>query len=84
MVRPYYLATDSNCILFVAVANEFGKTSTKSSTNEDRTGIIIDPNDFHDSMVDVSEEIGNKSDNSKLSNVDKFSEHLSGRYYYKK
>ena len=34
-------------------------------------------------MVDVSEQIENKSDNSELSNVDRFGEIVSGRYIIK-
>ena len=36
-----------------------------------------------DCMVDVSEQIQNQSDNSKLSTVDKFGEKESGSYYCK-
>ena len=46
--------------------------------------IKVESDDFHDSMVDVSKQIENNSDNSELSqNLDKFDENIASRYYYK-
>ena len=60
------------------------KVSTKQSSIGDGAEIKLESDDFHDSMVDVSEQIENKSDSSVLSqNVEKFSENVSGSLNYK-
>ena len=70
-----------NSKLFVAVTKESDKITTKSSVNEHQGEIKLEPDDFHGSMVDVSEEVEDKSDSSDISqNVNKISENVSGRY----
>ena len=59
--------------------------SARSSSNEGIVVIKLEPDDLHDSMVDVSEQIENNSDTSELlQNVDKCCENESDSYYYKK
>ena len=75
-----YLSNKNNHHLFVAATKESDKITTKSSNNEDGAEIKLEPDEFHDSMVDVSEQIENKSGSSELSpNVVKFDENVSGR-----
>ena len=58
--------------------------STKSSYIENISEIKLEPGDVHDLMVDVSEQIDNKSDSSELSkNVDNISENVLGSYQFK-
>ena len=76
-----YLATDTNYKLFVAVTNECSETSNKSSTSENLDQVKLEPDEFHDSMVDISEQIENKSENYESSqNLGKFGENASGSY----
>ena len=47
--------------------------STNLSSNEDIVEIKFEPDEFHDSINDIPEQIENKSDSSELSqNVEKF------------
>ena len=81
----HYLASDSNYKLFIAVTKESDKISTKSSSAKDIDEIKVEPDDFHDSMVDVSEQVENSYYCSELSqNVHKFGEKVSGSYNYRK
>ena len=58
---------------------ESDKISTKLPSDQDLTGIKLEPDDVHESMVDISEQIENKSDDSELSqNVDNFGENVAG------
>ena len=71
-----------NSKLFIAVTKESDVITTKSTVNEHQDEIKLEPDYFYGSMVDVSEQIEDKSDSSELSqNVDKLSENISGRYY---
>ena len=80
------LATDNQSTLFIAESNtkESDKFSAKSLSNEDISEFKLEPDDFYDSMVAVSEQIENNSVSSELSqNVEIFGENVSGSYYYK-
>ena len=58
---------------------ESDKISTKLPSDQDLTVIKLEPDDVHESMVDISEQIENKSDDSELSqNVDNFGENVAG------
>ena len=84
LVRSCNIAPGSNCKLFIAVTMESDKISTKSSSVEDFPDIKLEPDDLNDSMVDVSKQIENNSENTELlRNVDIFGQHESGIYYYK-
>ena len=82
MVRTYYLTPDSNSKLIVDVTKKSDTVSTNSRYNEDPTEIHVSSENIHDSMVDVSEQIANRSYSSELSqSVEKYGENLSGSYY---
>ena len=77
------LPTDSIYNLCLGVAKESGIINTKSPSVEYLAEIKLETDDFQGSMVDVSEQIENRSDSSELSqHVDKFGENLSGTYCY--
>ena len=83
MVVSHYLAYDSYSNLFIAVTKESDEISTKSPSNEDILEIKLEPDDFCNSIVNVSEQIENNSDCTELAqNVDKFGGILSGSYCY--
>ena len=71
MVVSHYLAYDSYSNLFIAVTKESDEISTRSPSNEDILEIKLEPGDFCNSIVNVSEQ-----------NVDKFGDILSGSYCY--
>ena len=63
---------------------ESDKINTKSSYVESIPNIKLEPDNFHDSMVDVSEQTENTCNSSESSqNVHKFPENVLGNYYYK-
>ena len=65
--------------LFIAVTEVTDRVSTKSPSDEDITDVKFEPDNFIDSMIDVSEQIENRSDSSILSqNVEKFGEAVTG------
>ena len=76
-----------NYKIFVAVTKESDKIITKSTSNEDVPEIKLEPDGFHDSMVDVSEGIDNNSDSFELISTFKAIEgqkyNVSGKFYYK-
>ena len=79
-IHSNYLVIDNHFKLFIAL-KEYNNTSNKSSSNKDGAEIKLEPEDVHYSMVDVPEQIENKSDSSELSqNVDIFREHVSGNF----
>ena len=81
----YYLTLDSKSKLFIAVRKESQNISTKLSTIGDLLEAKLEPDEFHNSMVDVSKQIKNKSDSFELSqNVNNFDENVLGCCYYKK
>ena len=81
MVRTYYLTPDSNSKLIVDATKNSDKTSTNYLSNEDTAEINIAHDNFHDSMVGVSEQIANRYYSAELSqNVEKYGEHLSGTF----
>ena len=84
MIRSYYLTPDSNSKLLVDITKESDKLSTKSSIKYLAEN-NLDSDDFHGSMVDVSDQIKNNSDSFELlQNVEQFGENVSGTYYCKK
>ena len=84
MLRSYCLAPDNNHKLFVAVTKESGKINSKSSYNDDVADTNYGPDDFHDSIVDVSEQTENNFGRPQLSQyVGTFDENVSGSYFYK-
>ena len=75
----------SNYKSFIDLTEGSNKINTNSSSNEDGADIKLEPDDIHDSIVDVSEQIENNSVNSQLSqNVNTFGKNLSGNYCSKK
>ena len=69
--------------MFIVYTNECDNISTNLSVNEKFGKIKLEPDNFHDSMVDLSETIENNSDSSEVvQNVDKLCENVSGSYYY--
>ena len=72
---------------FVAVTKESDKTTTNSTSNEDVSEIKLEPDGFHDFMVDVSEGNDNNSDSFELITIfkaiDGEKDNVSGRFNYK-
>ena len=82
MIRTYYLTPGTNSKLVVDVTKKSDKTSINSPCNENYAEINVQPYDFHDYMVDVSQQIENRYGSYELSqNIEKYGENLSGSYY---
>ena len=81
MSRSYCSEPHTNYKLFVAVTNKSDETRTRSSTIENLAPIkLAESDDFHDSMMDVSEQ----PDGPQLSrNVGTFGGNSPGSYFYK-
>ena len=81
MFRKFNIIKVSIYIYFKDETKSSSEVVIGNSVNNELTEIKLEPDDFQESIVNISEQTESTSDNSELSqNIDKFSNSKTGKF----